>query len=82
MSFTVKLEKEITNKDIALELTCASEQDQCEILCEMSNEIKSWNGAISWPMQCRHITDYLGDDPRRKDIIKMLEDLIDHLKDE
>jgi hypothetical protein len=81
MPIAVTLSKTITNLEIADAFVGASEQDQCEILCEMVENIRGWSSTFSWPMQCRFITDKLGDDPRRPKIIQMLRDLLDHLED-
>lgn len=81
MPIEVTLSKTITNLEIADAFVGASEQDQCEILCEMVENIKTWRNAFSWPMQCRNITERLGDDPHRSDIIQMLRDLVEHLED-
>jgi len=81
MPINVVLEKTISNVEIADAFVGASAQDQVEILCEMLENIKTWGNAFSWSMQCRYITDKLGDDPRRGEIIQMLRDLVDHLED-
>jgi len=81
MPIEVTLSKTISNLEIADAFVGASEQDQCEILCEMVENIRGWRSPFSWPMQCRHITEKLGDDYRRSEIVQMLEDLIDHLRD-
>lgn len=81
MPIEVVLSKKVTNLEIADAFVGASEQDQCEILCEMVENIKGWSQPYSWAMQCRFITDKLGDDPRRSDIARMLSDLLEHIED-
>lgn len=81
MPIEVTLSKTVTNREIADAFVGASEQDQCEILCEMLENIRGWQSPFSWPMQCRHITNRLGDDYRRPAVTQMLRDLVDHLED-
>jgi len=81
MPIEVTLSKTISNLEIADAFVGASEQDQCEILCEMVENIREWKGAFSWPMQCRYITRKLDDDCRRPEIVQMLRELIEHLED-
>lgn len=82
MAIKVTLSKTISNAEIADAFVGAGDDDQCSILCEMVENIRGWKGAYSWPMQCRNITDRLGDDPRRPEIAQMLRTLLEHIEDE
>ena len=81
MAIDVVLSRTITNAEIADAFVGESEHDQADILCEMVENIRGWSSAFSWPTQCRNITESLGDDPRRAEIIQMLRDLVEHLED-